>query len=427
MPLSTAELTEQLAVLERKNRDLESIVVASAQLTSSLEFDDIIRGTALLVRDLLDCERTSVFCVDREKGELWSRVAQDLEIGEIRQPMTSGISGHVASTGETVNVPDAYQVPFFNSEFDKRTGFVTRSVLCVPVRDNEQEIIGVIMALNKKSGLFTAADEEYLKALAVHVAIALQNAEYHRHELLNQIIQRDLETAASIQQGLLPDEPPCVPGLEMSAFNLPARQVGGDYYDFVRCRDRELCFTIGDISGKGLPAALLMSAIQAGLRSVIPDRPGVSQVVARLNNLLCEIGPSDKFSTLFMGLIDPRGRTITYTNAGHSPPLLVRGGRVQALADGGGIPLGIVPGMAYQSAEIALEPGDLLVCYTDGITEAMNERREMFGEERLEEACRRYAECGAAEFIDRVYEQVLEFTGDTAQHDDITMLAVKVV
>lgn len=308
----------------------------------------------------------------------------------------------------------------------RQTDGVVHSLLCVPLR-LKGSLIGVLSVFNKrgKEG-FTESDQRLLAIIAAQSAQVIENARLGEEEKALQLMQQELKMAHDIQNKLLPTEPPAIPGFRIAGRSLAARNVGGDYYDYYPAGDR-YAICLGDVSGKGMPAALLMACTQATVRGQTLVESSAARCIERSNKLLYQITDSDKFVTLFFALLDPDGRRLHYTNAGHNPPILLSDKQVQPL-DVGGPVLSILASIPYQQAHLDLHSGDLLVIYSDGFSEAMNRRFEEFGEERLLEVitAARDLELSPEEVIERSFEAVRQHSGGAPQTDDMTMVALKV-
>lgn len=308
----------------------------------------------------------------------------------------------------------------------RQTDGVVHSLLCVPLR-LKGRLIGALSVFNKreKEG-FTESDQRLLAIIAAQSAQVIENARLGEEEKALQLMQQELKMAHDIQNKLLPTKPPAIPGFRIAGRSLAARNVGGDYYDYYPAGD---CYAIclGDVSGKGMPAALLMACTQATVRGQTLVESSAARCIERSNKLLYQITDSDKFVTLFFALLDPEGRRLHYTNAGHNPPILLSDKQVQPL-DVGGPVLSILASIPYQQAHLDLHSGDLLVIYSDGFSEAMNRRFEEFGEERLLEVitAARDLELSPEEMIERSFEAVRQHSGGAPQTDDMTMVALKV-
>ncbi len=240
-------------------------------------------------------------------------------------------------------------------------------------------------------------------------------------------LEREMEVARDIQMGLLPKTFPNIPGLDLFAFTVPARHVGGDCYDVIELGDGKLAITIGDVAGKGPPAAILMATVQAAVRALSESGVPAGSLIEKVNSLVYRSTEDSGFITFFYCVLDTKTGHVRYVNAGHNPPCVLRADGRKEYLECGGVVIGIMPGMKYEEGEMTLGPGDDLVLYTDGITEATNPRDEMYGEERLEEVLAAHCRASAREIEERVYSSVKDFTEGAAQADDLTMVVVKMV
>ena len=238
-------------------------------MNSTLDLAELLNIILQLTTRHTGAERGTVFLVDSERDEIWSLVGLGLDQHEIRLPISRGIAGWVAAHGETVNLPDAYADPRFESEVDLRLGYRTKSLLCLPIRSKSDETIGVLQLLNKKTGPFTGADENLLRAISDHVALALENAQLHRDLLHKQRMERDLALARSIQLGLLPERPPTLEGFDIGVSHRPSLEVGGDYYDFIPLAPDTILTVVADVEGKGVGSAMVMANLQATLHALL--------------------------------------------------------------------------------------------------------------------------------------------------------------
>jgi serine phosphatase RsbU (regulator of sigma subunit) len=272
--------------------------------------------------------------------------------------------------------------------------------------------------------------------LTVIVAMvdALKGALEDQYEAERRGVRREFDIASEVQSRLLPAEPPVYPRLDFGCFYQPAREVGGDYYDFIPFDAARIGLAVGDVSGKGLSSALLMASLQGLVRTNLAVRQGdVARFMTELNESYYKLTASNRYATLFFALVDVSNQSLHYVNAGHNPPMLFRNapssphesGTVEKL-EGGGPPVGILAGSQYQSEHVALHDGDVLVVFTDGVADALNAQQEDFGEERLGDIVRSSFALSAAEICKRIAEQLQEFVGDSPQWDDITLVVMKV-
>jgi serine phosphatase RsbU (regulator of sigma subunit) len=419
-----------LASSERRGAmaELQSIIEATKTLNSTIDLAELMNIILRLASRQTGAERGTVFLVDREREEIWSLVGLGLDQQEIRMPINQGLAGWVATHGETVNITDAYQDQRFGgAAFDQKTGFRTKSLLCHPIRNNNDEIVGVLQLLNKKAGAFNASDQGFLEAISLHVALALENARMHRAMLAQERLERDLALARSIQSSLLPDTPPQLAEFEISVSHRPTQMVGGDYYDFLMLDQDTMLTVVADVEGKGVASALMMSNLQAMLHTLVGHLHSLERLVEAINNLMASEGRQRKFMSMFVAMLDRRHRGLHYINAGHVPPAVIRAdGKVESLREGGMV-IGVIPGQSYDRGFLRLEKGDVFIACTDGITEAMDRAGEEYGLERLEQAVAKHRQRNAQEIMKNVLSEVDEFSRGGTHEDDRVILILKVV
>ncbi len=303
-----------------------------------------------------------------------------------------------------------------------------RSMMCAPLVTADDDVLGAVHidTVDPKSG-FNEADLELLVAIVSQAALVIKNAQLYEQALARQAMERDLELARQVQMGLLPQKPPQVPDYQFVDYYRPANLIGGDYFDYVQLPDDRVAVIVADVTGHGPAAALLMMKLAAEARFCLAtcDRP--SDVVCRLNRLLCEDGVEDRFVTLVLFVLTPATGELTLVNAAHMPPLCRRGsdGRIEELApEVGGLPLGVSEDYAYQQATVTLQPGDVMTLYTDGISEAMNKDGDQFGFERLRK--RLGAPCPVfSEFASALIDDVRRFSDKQPQSDDICLVCLR--
>ncbi len=303
-----------------------------------------------------------------------------------------------------------------------------RSAICVPlVTKSGSE--GVIYIDSQVPGevYYTEEDLELMKGIAAQAALAIENARLTQQVIERQKLEKELELARSIQIALLPKKPPEVKGVSFAALSLPARKVGGDYYDFFELSDGRVALVVADVSGKGMPAAILTATIRASLRMethVHPDLP-VSQLMTAVNSWTCKDTSNNMFVTMFFGVYDPVRRSFEYSNAGHLPPLLFKPDGSYRQLDAGGCFLGIMEFVDYETETLKIEAGDVVVVLTDGVTDTHNAQKQVFGLERVVSNVRQNLHLSAEELRDELYEATLMFRGAEDQFDDITILVAK--
>ena len=245
-------------------------------------------------------------------------------------------------------------------------------------------------------------------------------------ELFQQHLEEELAEAQRIQQCLLPQQSPSVDGLDIGIFSLPAEQVGGDYHDFIELPSGELGIVVGDVSGKGMPAALLMASVQASLRAYAETSHSPKRTISQVNNLLYRYTESHKFVTLFYGVLNPQSGVLTYSNAGHNYPLIFRDRKCVYELDSTGMPCGILANGQYDENRVEMKQGDIAIFYTDGITEAMNSKEMMFGERRLKDLVSKNSHLSLTDLVNNIRGELSRFVGDRHQFDDLTLVALKI-
>jgi sigma-B regulation protein RsbU (phosphoserine phosphatase) len=398
----------------------------SRTLDLQVVLDDLVRA----LRSVIAYDAAGVFVLNRAVP-LLGRADPNLIAGMVQtgfdapradDPMLRsgmGIVGHVVHTGEVVSAPDV--------RLDRRyvSGrAATRSELAVPIV-SEAGVIGCLNVESDRLSAFTAADAELLEFFASTAAVSIEKALLHRQVLEKQRIEDQLEVAREVQAGLLPGAPPDLPGYDIAAVALPTGAIGGDYYDYLSLPDGRLALAVADVSGKGIPAALIMATFRSALRTELGRQPEIHLVAQQLNQTLLEPREASRFVTAVFGMLDPRSGSFRYVNCGHNPPLIVRrsGGR-ETLRRGGPI-LGLLPGEPFETGEACIDRGDALVLYTDGVVEPANERDVDFGVDGLERVTREHLRRPAAEMLDAVVGATRSFSGREHYEDDFTLVVAR--
>ena len=413
------------------------------------ELDELVPLVMAKCREVLDAEGASVLLLDVQRNELYfPYVAQEdaaaaAQLRELRFPADRGIAGAVLQGGRSIRVDDAASDPRFYGGVDRHTRITTRALLSVPLT-GRRGAMGVIQVLNPVSGgCFTDDDLAFLEALAGSVSVAIENAHFYaqlreqvaaleravheHHELLT--IRRELDIARNIQQSILPRTFP--PFLERHDFEIfaemiPAREVGGDFYDFFLIDAERLGLVIGDVSGKGVPAALFMAVTRTLLKSTALAGLSPAACLQRVNSLLCLENASEMFVTLFYGILHTGSGRLAYSNGGHNPPFLLRAdGSAAGLPGTGDIVLGALENAVYREKTATLAGGDGIFLYTDGITEAMDATGSLYSDQRLAALLCQADGTPPQQLIQRVVDSVKQYCGETPQSDDITALALR--
>ena len=300
-----------------------------------------------------------------------------------------------------------------------------RSLIAVPMMA-KSELRGVLTVYNKKDGKpFAEDDQRLLAIIAGQSGQVVENARLYEKEKTLVKMQEEIRLAARIQTELLPKSGPSIPGYDIVGRTIPAQEVGGDYFDFIPIDEHRLAFCLGDVTGKGLPASLLMANLQATLRGQTLTTGSPKTCLERSNQLLYQSTSPEKFATLFYAILDLQNHHIHYSNAGHDNPYLCSDRAATKRLKIGGIPLGMLPDFSFEQESVPLEDDSILVAYSDGVTEAMNAQEEMFGEERIAAVIDQHKNAPATEIIDHLVSAVKTFAAGYPQSDDITVVVMR--
>ncbi|MBK8467256.1 MAG: SpoIIE family protein phosphatase [Chloracidobacterium sp.] len=396
-------------------------------LLSSSGLDETLNQVASLVFQAVPAERVIIMLRDdKSKEGMEIKVARtrgvDEPISEVRISRT--IMNEVVENGKSVLTSDAQQDPKFASQTLILQGI--RSVLAVPLSVNEFDVFGIIYVDSPThSATFNTEHLDILTTLASVAAIRVENASLLDERINRERMERELELATEIQQRFQPSGPPVIDGYEFQGISFSCYEIGGDYYDFIPCNDGSMLIALGDVSGKGTAAALLMSSLHAAIHGQVAAKTPLVGAIVSVNQYLTENTPTNRFVTLFVAELEPVTGKLTYINAGHNPPLIGRAdGTVEQLSSGG-LPLGLMPMAEYEVGEVALNSGDVLIIYSDGVSEANNLAEEEFGLDRLTNVLKANLRNTASGIRDKVESALSAFTGTAPANDDITLVIVK--
>jgi len=412
---------------EMPSRDLLSIVSqVGIALLPRTSLEDTLKMTIDLVFQAIPAERGFLFL--KEGGELTCKIARGASEAALptasQVQLSRSITNKVISEGASVLTSDAMHDPRFQSQHSVVLSQI-RSVMAVPLASGE-EIFGMVYVDNPFHNRFKEEDLKVLTTIASVASIKIENDRLLDERLEKRRMEEELKVASEIQMRLQPFAPPKIDGWDMTGVSFPCREIGGDYYDFIhRKRDSHLIVAVGDVSGKGTGAALLMSSLHAAVRAQSQTRASISEVMGEINQYIFENSPSNKFLTLFYGELNPETGDLAYSNGGHNAPMLVRTSKEVERLDQGGLPIGMMQGVGYQEAIVKFEPGDVLVIYSDGITESINEKDEEFDEDRLIEVVQNNLGRSSSGIRDRIDEALSRFVGTTPPIDDMTLMIIK--
>ncbi len=399
----------------------------SQTFNSSLDLDEVLNRVMDEVIAATRAERG--FVMLREADErLAFRVARGMDRQTIDEPqfqVSRSVVERVALEGQPILTSDAQT----DDRFSMRQSVMNlrlRSILCVPLQIKDQ-VSGVVYVDNRlQTGIFTQADLDLLTAIASSAAVAIENARLYQVAVEKGRLERELQMAREVQASLLRHETPQITGWEFVARWRPAREVAGDYYDFIAGDKGQIGLVIADVTDKGMPAALFMALTRSIVRASVASASSPAEGIARANPLICADSTRGMFVTLFYASLNPTARELTYVNAGHNPPLLCRAGQDQptglALT---GLPLGIKADAPYEQRTLYLIPGDFIILYTDGVTDAMNPAGQDFGMQRLQRVLRDHCRSSAADILAALEAAIDGFTGPTPPFDDMAIVVIR--
>jgi serine phosphatase RsbU (regulator of sigma subunit) len=426
--LRGAVVLDLLREADRKRQENETFFRIGTKLSRMLNLDELLRAIIESLQQIVDYDAAGIFLTNRETNQIEADFLLGYEKSDRQQlqrkfkdgvRVGEGIVGWVIQHSEPVVVPDVLQDQRYILARD-----ATRSEIAVPIIAG-QEIIGCLNLESNELGGFTEKDLEPLQTFASLVSVALERARFHRESIAKKRLEEELAIARRIQLSFLPAKMPQFEPYDLGGLNFPTLEVGGDYYDFIPITDTDLGVAIGDVAGKGIGAAILMASFRASLRLESRSNYAISVILQKVNRFLCESNPPEQFVTAFYGVIDRRHHILTYSNAGHNPPFLVRGDQIIPL-DTGGLLLGSFSDAEYEEARVHLHPKDVLIFYTDGVTEARDEQEEEFGVHRLLDLVKTYRDLGAMDMVRRICREVQRYETDAFTQDDLTISIVKV-
>jgi len=421
----TAEILE--TGLSSRTELLGLISKVGVALLSASGLDDTLHQVAELVFEAVPAERCVIMLRDETTEDgmkiMVARVrGKEESLAEVRISRT--VMDEVLKNGKSVLTSDAQHDPKFASQTMLLLGI--RSVLAVPLSVDERNIFGIIYADSPThEATFTEEHLDILTTLASVASIRVENATLLDERIQRERMERELELATEIQQRFQPSGPPKLEGYEFQGISFSCYEIGGDYYDFIPKSDDKMIIALGDVSGKGTAAALLMSSLHAAIHAQVSANRSLGEMVDSVNKYLADNTPANRFVTLFIAELDPPSGTLRYINAGHNPPLIGRtNGMIEQLSSGG-FPLGILPTAEFEVGETKLSNGESLVIYSDGVSEANNLQEEEFGLHRLSEVIRKNLVASASGMRDKVESALSAFTQTAPANDDITLVIVK--
>ncbi|MEZ5425725.1 MAG: SpoIIE family protein phosphatase [Pyrinomonadaceae bacterium] len=423
----TAEILE--SQVSTRNELLALISKVGVALLSASGLKDTLSQVASLVFEAVPAQRCVIMLRD-DSAEDGMQIAvarerdKNEQLDEVRISRT--VMDEVMKNGKSVLTSDAQHDPRYASQTMALLGI--RSVLAVPLSVNENEVFGIVYADSPTTQTtFTEEHLNILTTLASVASIRVENARLTEERMERERMERELELATEIQQRFQPAAPPVMDGYEFQGISFSCYEIGGDYYDFIPQQEGRMIIALGDVSGKGTAAALLMSSLHASIHAQVVANTTLQKTVEAINKYLAENTPSNRFITLFIAELDPATGAVKYINAGHNPPLIGHADGTVEQLESGGFPLGILPQAQFEVGETQLNSGESLVIYSDGVTEANNPAEEEFGIDRLVQVISKNIAASASGLRDKVESALSAFTQTAPANDDITLVIVKKV
>ncbi len=399
----------------------------SQTFNSSLDLDEVLNRVMDEVIAATGAERGFVTLLEADGGSIFP-VARGMDQKTIDDPqfqVSRSVVERVAREGQPILTSDAQSDERFSMRHSVKV-LGLRSILCVPL-EIKGRILGVVYVDNRlQTGLFTDDDLDLLAAIASSAAIAIENARLYQVAVEKGRMERELQMARQVQASLLPQETPQIEGWEFAAHWQPAREVAGDYYDFIPLGGERLGLVIGDVSDKGMSAALFMALTRTIIRASLASTDSSADGIAQANRLICADATRGMFVTMFYALLDPVTGEIAYVNAGHNPPLLCRADKdeLETLTRTG-MALGVVEDSPFEARTLPMNPGDFILLYTDGVTDATDAHERSFGMDRLRTVVLENREATGPEIVSALEQAVQDFVGSMAQFDDVAIVVVK--
>jgi sigma-B regulation protein RsbU (phosphoserine phosphatase) len=409
--------------VHQTDRTIQAIFDYAARIGREQQLDELVRLNADFARDLAGADRASLWLIDKAHNELWTRVAHGVD--PIRIPLGQGLVGACIREDKVLLANDAAHESRLLRQVDSHSGYHTEQVLCVPLR-TEGKVIGALQLLNKPSG-FTETDAALMGLLAHFSASAIESELLRQEADSARLVKLEVSLARDVQARLLPQCPPQVEGIDCVGFCRPAHSIGGDYYDLLPLSDGRFALTLGDVSGKGVPAAVMMASIQTLLRSLLTrDLKSLPKVMADLNHALYLSSTAERYSTLFCGVVSADRTQFSYINAGHVPPFLLHpDGRVDRL-EGGGPPVAMMPEWKFEEIVVGFQPGDTLVVVSDGIPESSNHEGDFWEEKEVERTLLAHLDAPLSQLPELLCAGADRFAAGAEQYDDMTVAALRV-
>jgi sigma-B regulation protein RsbU (phosphoserine phosphatase) len=419
LAVANAELIRNL---RRKSIEAQSLYEVGKLLSGKLELEELLQIIIEQVFNLVKARLATIYLVDQRDGSIREVVSMGIPPeyeSKLTMKIGEGITGWVAKTGLSAvinNVTEnSHYVPLLPE---------TKSEIAVPLL-SRGKVLGVFNVESDQLDAYSKEDLELLETFASQAAISIERALLYRQSLQQKAFKDELDIARRIQKTFLPKSDPIFADFDIAGVNIPSEAVGGDYYDYINIVDNQCGVAIGDVSGKGIGAALIMATYRASLKAEIRNNFAIRTILAKVNGLLYESIDRENYVTAVYGVLDLKNHIFTYSNAGHPPAFLFKANGEIAELSGGGYAIGMFANSVYEEASVFLGRGDILLLYTDGVTEAQNESGEEFGVNRIREVVEQSRKSPSKEIIESIVNAVNHFKNPGKELDDLTMVLIK--
>lgn len=407
---------------KRKTAEAQSLYEVGKLMSGTLDLEELLNIIVEQASKLVHVAVATIYIVNPQDGSIKDIVSKGIS-EELKKRLPTkigeGICGLAAKNGETIVVNDVSQDHQYISIRAE-----TKSEVALPLKSHGK-VVGVFNVEADNLNAYSKADVELLETFASQAAVSIERAILYQQAMEQKMLEDELAVARKIQKTFLPKRDPSISGFDIAGVNIPSEAVGGDYYDFINIVDNQIGIAIGDVSGKGIGAALIMAAFRASLKAEIRNNYAIRTIFKKVNSLLYESIERENYVTAVYGVLDSKNRVFTFSNAGHNPPLLFKdNGEVIELTEGG-LGLGMFPDSLYEERPIYISRGDILLFYTDGVTEAQDSDDKEFGTARLKEIVFKSKELKAKEIINSAIDAVEKYKGNNKPIDDLTMVLAK--
>jgi len=392
------------------------------KLSSTLEMDELLKSMMNTLKKIIDYSAGGIFLIDPDKEEIGSVYIVGYGERLQKEPnlkLGQGLIGNVGKSGVAEVIPDVSKDPRY---FDAHPG--TKSEVVVPIKLGEKTI-GVLNLESDNIDAYNNHTVELLSAFAAQAALSIERTRLHHKIVQARKIDEQLNITREIQRSFLPESNPQIKGYDIAGTNIPSEQVGGDYYDFINIFDGQTGIVIGDVSGKGIPAALIMASFRSSLIAEIRNNYSIGTICRKVNSLMYESTRAGSFVSAVYGVLDSKNHIFTFSNCGHNLPVHIKNdGEIDYLKEGGQV-MGVSPDVSYEQRPAILSVGEIIVLYTDGVTEVFDDDGREFGIDRLVEVVKEHKNKPSFEILDKIVNSVRKFASKKHTFDDLTAIVLK--